>query len=381
MPATSSAPLASALKTRLIDGVLGRDPKCALALVNWILIAQAAIVGLTLLALTGDQGPLSSPQVAFLYLYCITGIVGFYAVIRAGFTAGFKDPGLTILQAWFYVLAIAIAFFVSPIARSVCLELLLVLAVFYMRRLTRSQIRALTWGAAILMVLALLVLRLQQGLQFDTPTEVLNVAMVAVMLPILSAAALDMQRLRRARIMQYREITKVQKQLQELVTVDAQTSLFNRRHMLSLLEEEGKRQARSEQALCVAVIDLDHFKRVNEHFGNPIGDAVLRSFAGVLSQVLRNTDIASRWSGQQFLILMPNTDTDQAMQAMERLRYSVAHHNWTVLAPDLKISFTAGVCQHRRGGDVTLTVERAILALQAGKAAGYGRALAAKEPK
>jgi diguanylate cyclase (GGDEF)-like protein len=363
----------------LADWVLGRNAKCRLGVVNSLLIAQACLVGLFLLLLTGDQGPQASPQVAALYVYCITGMLGFYCAIRTGLTASYRDPGLTVAHAWFYVLAIALAFAVSPIARSVCVELMLVLGVFYMRSLTRGQVRALTWGTTILMALVLIYLSVELGPKLDWFNELLNIALIAVVLPILSAAARDMQRLRRARIMQHRELSKVQSQLRELSTLDTLTALLNRRQMQLLLDEEAKRQGRSGQALSVAVVDLDHFKDINELYGNQVGDDVLRDVSRIMTRILRNIDLASRWSGQQFLILMPDTTTAQAMQAMERLRLAVVHHAWAALGANLKVEFSAGVCQHPRGGDINLTIERAILAMQAAKAAGRGRSQAAKE--
>ncbi len=93
----------------------------------------------------------------------------------------------------------------------------------------------------------------------------------------------------------------------ELVTRDGLTGLFNRMHMQEFLAREVARQARSGQAFCIALIDLDHFKAVNDRHGHNVGDDVLRSFARDAVHSLRETDFIARWGGEEFLVLMRET--------------------------------------------------------------------------
>jgi len=89
---------------------------------------------------------------------------------------------------------------------------------------------------------------------------------------------------------------------------DPLTGLFNRQQMQHLLERECDRHQRSGTGFCVALIDLDHFKSVNDTHGHPVGDEVLVNFAKAAQTVLRTTDVICRWGGEEFLVLLVDTD-------------------------------------------------------------------------
>jgi diguanylate cyclase (GGDEF)-like protein/PAS domain S-box-containing protein len=108
--------------------------------------------------------------------------------------------------------------------------------------------------------------------------------------------------------------------LEELATRDALTSLYNRRHTLERLEEEIQRSLRYGQVFTIAVLDLDHFKAVNDTYGHLVGDTVLRNFARELASRVRATDVVGRYGGEEFLILFLNAPREQARQVLADLR-------------------------------------------------------------
>jgi diguanylate cyclase (GGDEF)-like protein len=112
--------------------------------------------------------------------------------------------------------------------------------------------------------------------------------------------------------------------LQRRATTDALTGLANRRHLVAAIDTVVRRARRSGRALSLAILDIDHFKRINDTHGHPGGDAVLREIAAVLRETTRAGDLLGRIGGEEFAVLMPETDTAQAERACERLRAAVA---------------------------------------------------------
>jgi len=129
---------------------------------------------------------------------------------------------------------------------------------------------------------------------------------------------------------------------QRLVMTDPLTGLANRRAFDGEVTRLIAQLRRSGQPAAVAVLDLDHFKKVNDQYGHSAGDAVLRTVATILPAVLRGGDFVARVGGEEFGVLMPNTAHDQAMVIMERLRRSVGEAA-TAIAADRPVSVTVSI--------------------------------------
>lgn len=115
-----------------------------------------------------------------------------------------------------------------------------------------------------------------------------------------------------------------QKEYAELLArTDALTGLANRRAFDEAAEQEVQRALRYNTPLALVMTDLDHFKAINDRHGHHVGDQVLQHFARTLSASVRNIDLVGRWGGEEFAILMPGTDLEEAMQAAERMRLAV----------------------------------------------------------
>lgn len=130
---------------------------------------------------------------------------------------------------------------------------------------------------------------------------------------------------------------------EQAARTDELTGLANRRDMHQRLLCEFSRYRRSGHHFSVALIDLDWFKRINDEFGHDAGDLVLQRFASVLQQLVRQTDYAARWGGEEFLILLPDTSLLQALSLAERLRAEVAGTVFSLRGARLPVSVSAGV--------------------------------------
>jgi diguanylate cyclase (GGDEF)-like protein len=106
---------------------------------------------------------------------------------------------------------------------------------------------------------------------------------------------------------------------------------------------------------------------------------VLRDFGKIATSLLRTSDAVGRWGGEEFVLMLYDVDRDASKLALERLRQAVAQHDWSAIAPGLKVSFSAGICAHAPGGEIRQTLERADHALYAAKAAGRDCAVVAQD--
>ncbi|HEX8573887.1 MAG TPA: diguanylate cyclase [Allosphingosinicella sp.] len=160
-------------------------------------------------------------------------------------------------------------------------------------------------------------------------------------------------------------------ELRRIATTDPLTGLWNRRHLLERIEAEIGRSRRGGRPLCVAIIDVDHFKRVNDEHGHPAGDEVLRVLAGLLKEAVRSSDVVGRIGGEEFAILMPETDRAQAKLVCERLRDSVARTPVRLASGTaLTVTLSTGIALLAGGEAPEALISRADSALYGAKADG-----------
>jgi diguanylate cyclase (GGDEF)-like protein len=112
--------------------------------------------------------------------------------------------------------------------------------------------------------------------------------------------------------------------VESLAILDPLTGLFNRRRFETILANEFKRAARYQSPLSCMLIDIDHFKEINDTFGHQTGDVVLKEVAHIIQTTLREVDTPARWGGEEFIVLSPNTARENALKAAERMRKAVA---------------------------------------------------------
>jgi diguanylate cyclase (GGDEF)-like protein len=172
---------------------------------------------------------------------------------------------------------------------------------------------------------------------------------------------------------------KLARRLRTLALVDDLTRIANRRAILTL-GEDLLRQARvSDSALSVLVIDIDHFKSINDRLGHAAGDRVLRNVALLISDTLRPRDGFGRLGGEEFLVLLPATATDGAVVLAERVREAIAATTLATHGQPVQLTISVGVATARRGDAFTRLLERCDRALYQAKSEGRNRVCVADE--
>lgn len=135
-----------------------------------------------------------------------------------------------------------------------------------------------------------------------------------------------------------RQLQGANAQLEQLSRTDRLTGLYNRGYWEECLNQEFARHRRNHNTSSLVIFDIDHFKRVNDNYGHPAGDAVIRRVAELTRQHMRSTDIAGRYGGEEFVVLLPDTDLKGAVTFAERLR--IAIQDTSVVHAEHTLTFT-----------------------------------------
>ena len=167
------------------------------------------------------------------------------------------------------------------------------------------------------------------------------------------------------------QLRAYQEQLEQLVRLDPLTNLLNRRAMLEHLTQAQQRAARNQAPFTVVLGDIDDFKRVNDNYGHDCGDEVLKAVANILRANVRAPDQVARWGGEEFLLLLPDTDVRSANIVMERIRAISAQTVANYHTHEMTFTMTFGLSAS--ADDLETSLIQADRALYQGKHAGKNR--------
>jgi len=296
-------------------------------------------------------------------------VAGFYCAFRFGWNARCAEPDLTLPQM---ATALAILCLIAHLDRATQVALgPAVLVVFLYGAFNLSTLALALLSVLFLTGYLLLILGRAHhggyppGFRLDlTQWFVLMVA-----LPAIIATSSQIRKLRKIL-----EITRYQlEHFEEKASSDELTGLPNRRQLQIELEQARLRALLSAEPFCLCVLDIDHFKDVNDRGGHLAGDTVLRRFAQMARHSIRSSDILGRYGGDEFMKILPNTDLKGAALHAERLRQHAQQMDFTAILPQRHISISIGVTQYRSGEDIAALIARADAALYRAKQSGRNR--------
>ncbi|HEY9029413.1 MAG TPA: GGDEF domain-containing protein [Burkholderiaceae bacterium] len=306
----------------------------------------------------------------------LIGILGFYVLIRSGISRRLgSDPSLTLAQTAFGTASTVFGYAIDPPLRGAIIAIMMLNLVWGMFVLKQRQAQGLCVYALALLGATMVWKSTTQPALFPPHIEVLHFAFAAILLTATSVLSIRMGDLRMRLAARKAELQDALATIKALAQVDELTRLSNRRHVFELLKAEQARCMRSSDPLSVVLVDLDHFKAINDRHGHAVGDAVLRGFAQALREGLRETDGAGRWGGEEFLLVLPGMPTRAAAALVDRLRGVVSERLLDPTVPELRLSFSAGVSECGGGEVVQDAIARADDALYAAKNAGRGRTM------
>ena len=358
--------------------ILGRKPDQRL----WIqrLSVSVGMYGATIiLQCWAVEAGLLPPVVAgFLIAYELIGFCLLYGLLRTGLSLRLRDPSMAFWQTMLGLSVVVLNYALFEASRDVTMPLLCLTLVFGLYVLTPSQI-LLACGCSVAMLLVMLFFMTRLHVpDFDAEQQALNVALATITLPVLAIVARQVALMRRRQVQQQLELDQAIAQLNELATRDGLTGLSNRRHMNTRLDTEMQRMARTRRPFSLLILDIDFFKRINDHYGHLVGDTVLVAFGQQILSVFGDPDAACRWGGEEFLVLMPETSAMQAHDAVRRLQAAL-----NIKLPDVdhgrraSVTFSGGIAQAGVGEPLAAVMSRADAALYQAKRDGRDRVLVA----
>lgn len=238
-------------------------------------------------------------------------------------------------------------------------------------RLSCGFTEIIFWGVAVMSV-ARIVLTLVAPPATSLQATPINVVAYAFYSGFIIVATLSVM---------WMEIETLQAALVRAARIDSLTGLQNRASVLAAFDREMSRCERSATSFSLAIFDLDHFKRLNDQYGHPFGDRVLKAFAGVLKAGIRKHDTVGRYGGEEFALLMPGTGKETALRVAERLRRVLEARGITVDGERVGVTVSGGVSTYREdGADWDSLFSAADDALYKAKEAGRNRILTAGMP-
>jgi diguanylate cyclase (GGDEF)-like protein len=237
--------------------------------------------------------------------------------------------------------------------------------------------RQMGWVAALLLVVSMAVGVWREPQHFALQIELFHLAFVVTVLPTVGLLASRLSQLRLERREQRRALGEALALVQRIAMQDELTGLPNRRHMQQWMGQVLARERRSGQPAALALIDLDHFKRINDVHGHETGDQALIIFAQEARSLLRETDLLARWGGEEFLLGMPDTLPETALLALERLRDRLSDPGTWSACPQARVTFSAGLTQALPGQGLERLLVRADAALYEAKRQGRNRVVQA----
>ena len=286
----------------------------------------------------------------------ITLAVVFYLLFRTGLNLRFADPSLTAEQMGAAILFLAYIMYHAGQAREAFSLIYPVVMLFGVLRLTGRRLLALAL-LAIVSHGTMLYLSYRNEPAMDKTGALTGFVVLMVVLPWFALMGGYVNGLRR--------------RIAELAIRDELTGAYNRRYLMEALARERSRADRLGVPLSVCLIDVDHFKSINDSLGHAAGDAVLKALPAVLCAGLRAIDVLGRFGGEEFLLILPGTGLEGARAVAERVRAGVEMADLASLGRRVRI--TVGVAELRPREDPGALLARADAALYAGKAQGRNR--------
>ncbi len=362
---------------RLSNWLLGPDPKQRIRLVQCGMAMLLVLGSVTNMQYLVWAGFAPAEPVAWWSLALVGGFALFFLTIRLNRNLGFADPSLTVPQMAYAIVFAAIGYALAGEGRGGAFPILMVTFMFGMYSLPPAHMRGIGFFAVAVFGMTMLVMARRNPSVFDPKVEWGHFIMIAIMVPAVSLLAAHLGRLRSRLRRQKKDLAMALGRIQELATRDELTGLINRRHMYDLIEQERQRGVRSGQTFCIAVLELDDYDRTRSQRGAEAADLLLQRFAQEALHVVRISDILCRWDDKRFMLLLSNTRSSLARLGLERLHERSRRAPADVAEPGQRLSFTAGVIEHRAGESVSQTVQRAEAALVSAVAAGRDRVLMA----
>jgi diguanylate cyclase len=269
-------------------------------------------------------GLVDTPTLAGAVGFVLISSIAFYTLISSGWNIRLREPSMTLPLTMTAIATMLVVMFFAPATQIIYAPFTFGAMAFSALRLSGRTLMAIGLCAVLGNCVVVALHYLLQDNQASLQLELLHLLVLAVTLPVFALLAIRIRSLSHALASAGAKIESIEKSAQR----DPLTGCYNRKFVFAKLEELRRKADQNDQPLCLAVLDIDHFKDVNDTVGHLGGDAVLRSFSQLCSGAVRDDDVFGRYGGEEFLLILPATSLLSAQDTCERIRALVERHHW-----------------------------------------------------
>ena len=308
----------------------------------------------------------------------LVSVTGYILLSESGFTERFKDHYFVVPQSIISMIILLVFTYIAPEVGAMFLCTLFVVFAFSSLRSTPWQ-TTVVWTAMALGLAALFLLT-DKPISLPHETYLERFATMTVFILTIGRCmfiGIFSSAMRESLYKSGLALKEANRRIEELAELDDLTGSLNRRCIMSFLDDEIARAARNNIRCSIALIDLDWFKRINDTYGHPTGDEVLRTFAITVFANIRGVDRFGRYGGEEFLLVLPDTPHEVAVRMLERLRSITSDLDWSAFSPGMRVTFSAGIATLTASDTADTFLARADSALYKAKAQGRNRTASA----
>ena len=308
----------------------------------------------------------------------LVSVTGYILLSESGFTERLKDHYFVVPQSIISMIILLVFTYIAPEVGAMFLCTLFVVFAFSSLRSTPWQ-TTVVWTAMALGLAALFLLT-DKPISLPHETYLERFATMTVFILTIGRCmfiGIFSSAMRESLYKSGLALKEANRRIEELAELDDLTGSLNRRCIMSFLDDEIARAARANIRCSIALIDLDWFKRINDTYGHPTGDEVLRTFAITVFANIRGVDRFGRYGGEEFLLVLPDTPHEVAVRMLERLRSITSELDWSAFLPGMRVTFSAGIATLTASDTADTFLARADSALYKAKAQGRNRTASA----
>ncbi len=336
-----------------------QSQKQALRLRRAVLANLGVFLNIFLCLLAAHQGYFVVDFLSVLTLTLVMWLGHLASVLFIYFSKNlaFKDASLTLVQmVWVIACLTVIMSFMQEI-RSLVLMGYLLVVLFGAFRLSLKQFCAVTGFTLFCYSSSLIFIYVQRPVDLHVVQEFFIFCGFIFVLMGFVFMGVEFSHLRNNLGQRHRELKSALIRINELAITDELTGLYNRRHLLEILSQQRALANRSQYSFVVCYLDLDHFKKVNDQYGHPFGDKVLQAFSRLIDASLREVDIGARLGGEEFVLVLTDTDLNAAFRVCQRIS-----EKWSAQtfhgAPPLSLTLSTGIAEFKAPESVDQLLER-----------------------
>jgi diguanylate cyclase (GGDEF)-like protein len=366
--------MSSKSKPRLAHLILGASQPQRYRLAQSLLASAAYFTFLVLHVFEVRSGLMDATKLIWLFAFCLLGIAGFCLIIRTGLNLRLgNDPTLMLPQQIFAIVAVVWTYAIAGPDRGASLSVLLLVLVFGAPRLRVKDMLKVSAFALVLLGGVMVWQCRENPAEYQPDITACQFFYAALSIWPLCVLTTWTSQMQKALASQKAALRDALEQIKRQAESDELTGLVNRRAAMPMLKSEMAARQRGTGQICLALIDIDRFKAINDRFGHQTGDEALRQFANIGKSALRAGDMFARWGGEEFLLMLPDSNIAQGVECIERIRAALAATPFDFVCPGYKMTLSAGVTHLRPQDTLEAALERADQAMYLAKQQGRDR--------